>query len=184
MGAIVLIIVILIIVYKAPKKNNSSDPFSIRSGGSLPQTPVTGAQTNTSYRQNFAGTKSPSFTGANAAGAQTAVASSIALREAKKAEMEAKKQAPATEADKKPKTTDYLAEKAKQDEIQHVIEKREEQQRVERKYGGQPTGMRYLLGDPVPAGMRIVVCEYCGAENLVKITYHGGCDCYFCRTAL
>ncbi len=81
-------------------------------------------------------------------------------------------------------TLDYLNEKAKQDQREHAIEKMEERKRVSEKYGNRPVGGRYLLGDPIPQGMKIVCCEYCGAENVVKIGYRGDRDCYFCRTRL
>ncbi|MCR5654019.1 MAG: hypothetical protein K6G07_00040 [Lachnospiraceae bacterium] len=82
------------------------------------------------------------------------------------------------------KTTDYLEEKARLDQIEHMKEKKEEQVRMAKIYGRQPVGGRYLLGDPIPNGQRIVCCSYCGAENLVNYNYSGGCDCYFCRTEL
>lgn len=81
-------------------------------------------------------------------------------------------------------TLDYLNEKAKQDQREHAIEKMEERKRASEKYGNRPVGGRYLLGDPIPQGMKIVCCEYCGAENVVKIGYRGDRDCYFCRTRL
>jgi len=81
-------------------------------------------------------------------------------------------------------TLDYLNEKARQDQREHAIEKMEERKRASEKYGNRPVGGRYLLGDPIPQGMKIVCCEYCGAENVVKIGYRGDRDCYFCRTRL
>ena len=56
--------------------------------------------------------------------------------------------------------------------------------RVNQKYGGNEVGGRYLLGDPIPRGMKIKYCPYCGAENLVPDHYYSGKDCYFCRTEL
>lgn len=85
---------------------------------------------------------------------------------------------------KEPSTLDYLNEKARQDQREHAIEKMEERKRASAKYGNRPVGGRYLLGDPIPQGMKIVCCEYCGAENVVKIGYRGDRDCYFCRTRL
>lgn len=84
----------------------------------------------------------------------------------------------------KPSTLDYLNEKARQDQREHAMEKMEERKRASVKYGNRSVGGRYLLGDPIPQGMKIVCCEYCGAENVVKIAYRGDRDCYFCRTRL
>ncbi len=85
---------------------------------------------------------------------------------------------------KEQSTTDYLNQKAEQDQREHEIEKRQERERVDQKYGNRPVGGRYMPGDPVPSGMQIVCCEYCGAENLVKMGYRGDRNCYFCRTRL
>ena len=84
----------------------------------------------------------------------------------------------------KTSTTDYLQKKARMDQIEHAKEKREEMNRVNQKYGGNEVGGRYLLGDPIPRGMKIKYCPYCGAENLVPDHYYSGKDCYFCRTEL
>ncbi len=84
----------------------------------------------------------------------------------------------------KTSTTDYLEKKARMDQIEHAKEKQEEMKRVNQKYGGKEVGGRYLLGDPIPRGMKIKYCPYCGAENLVPDHYYSGKDCYFCRTEL
>ena len=84
----------------------------------------------------------------------------------------------------KTSTTEYLQKKARMDQIEHAKEKREEMERVNQKYGGNEVGGRYLLGDPIPRGMKIKYCPYCGAENLVPDHYYSGKDCYFCRTEL
>lgn len=49
----------------------------------------------------------------------------------------------------------------------------------------KPSAIRYWDGDPIPAGIRLVSCAYCGAENLIPESdapekYH----CYFCREEL
>lgn len=81
-------------------------------------------------------------------------------------------------------TTKYLEKKAMEDQREHAVEKMEEKRRVDAKYGNIPTAKRHILGDPVPSGMKIVCCEYCGAENEVKMGYRGTLACYFCRTEL
>lgn len=81
-------------------------------------------------------------------------------------------------------TTEYLERKAMEDQREHMAEKMEEQRRVSAKYGNMPAAGRHILGDSLPAGMEIVCCEYCGAENEVKTGYRKGLCCYFCRTEL
>lgn len=81
-------------------------------------------------------------------------------------------------------TTEYLKKKAMEDQREHAVEKREEQRRMNMKYGNVSTAARHVLGDPIPQGMKVVCCGYCGAENEVKTGYHGGLCCYFCRTKL
>lgn len=81
-------------------------------------------------------------------------------------------------------TTEYLEKKAMEDQREHAVEKMEEQRRVNAKYGNLPIARRHILGDPVPSGMKIVCCGYCGAENEVKAGSRGRLGCYFCRTEL
>lgn len=80
-------------------------------------------------------------------------------------------------------TTDYLEHKAMADQREHAKEKMEERKRLSEKYGGRAIAMRYLPGDRVPHGMRVVNCSYCNAENLVE-TIRTERACYFCRTKL
>lgn len=95
-----------------------------------------------------------------------------------------KRQTVQKETGKKPSTTDYLERKAKMDQMEHAREKQEEIRRVNQRYGGQRVGGRYLIGDPIPRGMKLFYCPYCGAENIVSVDYRSGMDCYFCRTEL
>lgn len=81
-------------------------------------------------------------------------------------------------------TTEYLERKAMEDQREHVREKMEELHRVNAKYGNIPIARRHILGDPVPSGMEIVRCQYCGAENEVKTGSRERLGCYFCRTEL
>lgn len=80
-------------------------------------------------------------------------------------------------------TTGYLEQKAMEDQREHAKEKMEERKRLSEKYGGRAVAMRYLPGDRVPQGMRVVNCSYCNAENLVE-TIRTERACYFCRTKL
>lgn len=80
-------------------------------------------------------------------------------------------------------TMDYLNQKALEDKKEHAREKIEEKKRLDKKYGGLLPATRYLPGDRVPNGMRVVNCPYCRAENLVETIRTQRC-CYFCRTKL
>ncbi|MCM1252935.1 MAG: hypothetical protein NC321_08940 [Clostridium sp.] len=81
-------------------------------------------------------------------------------------------------------TMAYLEEKARQDEIEHAKEKQEETRRLYRNAGGLRAAERLYEGDGVPNGKRCVICDYCGAENLVPTASREQYSCYFCREAL
>ena len=82
-------------------------------------------------------------------------------------------------------TTEMLAEKAKQDQIEHQKEKLEQAQYEKKYYGNYHYAKRYLLGDPVPATERLIYCPNCAAENLIRITDNPKkFNCYFCREKL
>ncbi len=81
-------------------------------------------------------------------------------------------------------TTAYLMEKAQEDAREHAREKYEEQKRLAASRGGLPVAERYLLGDSVPQGKRLVNCGYCGAENLIPMVPRTRYSCYFCRETL
>ena len=81
-------------------------------------------------------------------------------------------------------TMAYLEEKAKQDEIEHAREKREEARRLHQNYGGLRAAERLYEGDSVPNGKRCVVCAYCGADNLLPLVVREKYSCYFCREPL
>ncbi len=81
-------------------------------------------------------------------------------------------------------TTAYLMEKAQEDAREHAREKFEEQKRLAASRGGLPVAERYLLGDSVPQGKRLVNCGYCGAENLIPMMPRTRYSCYFCRETL
>lgn len=83
-------------------------------------------------------------------------------------------------------TMGYLHEKAKQDEEEHRKEEAETARKMKQRSDGRIPGRQLLLGDPVPANCRCVICGYCGAENLLPLN-SGSRDkycCYFCREAL
>lgn len=80
--------------------------------------------------------------------------------------------------------TDYLAEKARQDQISHAEEKREEDRRLNAKSGGLQAAERLYEGELVPSGKHCVVCSYCAAENLIPNGSRMRYSCYFCREPL
>lgn len=80
--------------------------------------------------------------------------------------------------------TEYLAEKARKDQIEHAKEKQLESQRLAEKSGGLTPAERLYDGDPVPAGKFCVCCSYCAAENLIPIGNRIQYSCYFCREPL
>lgn len=81
-------------------------------------------------------------------------------------------------------TMAYLEEKAKQDAAEHAREKWEETKRLNQNYGGLRVAQRLFEGDSVPGGQKCVVCDYCGAENLVPMMPRERYSCYFCREPL
>ncbi len=81
-------------------------------------------------------------------------------------------------------TMGYLHEKAKQDEEEHRKEEAETARKMKQRSDGRIPGRQLLLGDPVPANCRCVICGYCGAENLLPLNSRDKYCCYFCREAL
>ncbi len=81
-------------------------------------------------------------------------------------------------------TTDYLEQKAMNDEKQHEEDKRNHQIKMKMQYGNAKVGQRYMLGDEIPRGMYLVPCSYCGADNLLSPGPKQECLCYFCRKEL
>ncbi len=105
------------------------------------------------------------------------------------------KQMPQAEAQKKPlaerqnknepeSTLAYLEEKARQDAMEHEMEKREEARRLYESSGGLRPAQRLYEGDSVPGGCKCVICGYCAAENLVPVSTRERFSCYFCREPL
>ena len=82
-------------------------------------------------------------------------------------------------------TTEYLAWKAKADQIAHSRDSRQEEQRLRRETGGKAPALRHYYGDSVPPKMRLVRCGYCAADNLVaEYANVKNYTCYFCREDL
>lgn len=82
-------------------------------------------------------------------------------------------------------TTEYLRQKAIEDEKEHAQQAREEAMRLHRETGGRSVALRHYDGDSIPKGMRLVKCSYCGAENLIpEYKKQEEFTCYFCREIL
>ena len=80
--------------------------------------------------------------------------------------------------------TDYLADKARKEEMNKESEARKSQAKVDLSQKGLIMGERLLYGDPVPGGKTMMICGYCGAENIVPYMVKGKYHCYFCREIL
>lgn len=82
-------------------------------------------------------------------------------------------------------TTQMLEEKARQDALEHQEEKRRQQAEERRIHGQLHYAERYLPGDVIPPGRRLVCCSYCNAENLIPERDNPKrYNCYFCRETL
>ncbi|MBE5882100.1 MAG: hypothetical protein E7289_07345 [Lachnospiraceae bacterium] len=82
-------------------------------------------------------------------------------------------------------TTQMLEAKALADDRQEMIEKQKQRMENKKHYGHHNYAEKYILGDMVPKGKKMVYCSYCNAENLIP-TYSSARDynCYFCREKL
>lgn len=82
-------------------------------------------------------------------------------------------------------TTEMLEEKARQDAMEHQEEKRRQLAEERRIHGQLRYAERYLPGDMIPKGRRLVCCGYCNAENLIPERDNPKrYNCYFCRETL
>lgn len=199
MGNLIFLIIIIIVLRNVieKKKSDSEKENGQRFGshsrsGGLPEN-TAAMQSNPAVRKTASpvskqGTTSPG----NRETAQKSAAGSsrIAAREA-----DAKKEtkvretisgvtAKAQEAEQI-STTEYLRQKALEDQKEHEEEARLEAIRLHRETGGRRAAQRHYDGDSIPKGMRLVKCGYCGAENLIG-DYQNQKDftCYFCREIL
>ena len=81
-------------------------------------------------------------------------------------------------------TTEYLNRKAQMDQKEHAREVYEQKIAERSTFGYLNYAGRWMDGDPVPNGQRLVRCDYCGADNLVPVTMRQKYNCYFCREEL
>lgn len=80
--------------------------------------------------------------------------------------------------------TEYLREKAAQDEAEHRREKLQKQAEERRCHGHLNVARQLELGAPIPQNQRMAVCPYCAAENLIPIRDNSKYYCYFCHHEL
>ena len=89
-----------------------------------------------------------------------------------------------TDGDGKISTTEYLAEKAREDEAEHRKDEYMTKQKLTQG-GTLRLGLRIPDDGVIPRGMRIVYCGYCGADNVVPNgVSEKGFHCYFCHEQL
>lgn len=82
-------------------------------------------------------------------------------------------------------TIEMLEAKAKEDDREEMLEKQRQKIENKKHYGHLNYAEKYILGDSVPKGRKMVFCTYCGAENLIP-TYSAAKEynCHFCRENL
>ncbi len=82
-------------------------------------------------------------------------------------------------------TTEMLEAKALADDREEMLEKQRQRMENKKHYGHLNYAGKYIIGDPVPKGKKMVFCSYCNAENLIPM--HSSAreyNCYFCREKL
>jgi len=82
-------------------------------------------------------------------------------------------------------TTEMLEAKALADDREEMMEKQRQRMENKKHYGHHNYAERYVLGDSVAKGKKMVFCSYCNAENLIPA--HKSAkeyNCYFCREKL
>lgn len=82
-------------------------------------------------------------------------------------------------------TMEMLEAKAKEDDREEMIERQRQNIENKKHYGHLNYAEKYIIGDSVPKGKKMVFCAYCNAENLIP-AYGAVRDynCYFCRENL
>lgn len=181
-GGIIWIIVVACICYRVYSRRMGNPPENNQRGqSSNPQ-----GQIQTSQRQRTIQTRP--FVQPPQAGqipqakplVQPAQAKQMPQAKAQKKSAESQ-----TKSENEPESTlAYLEEKARQDAMEHEMEKREEARRLYESSGGLRPAQRLYEGDSVPGGCKCVICGYCAAENLVPVSTRERFSCYFCREPL
>lgn len=82
-------------------------------------------------------------------------------------------------------TTEMLEAKALADDREEMLEKQRQRMENKKHYGHLNYAEKYVIGDAVPKGKKMVFCPYCNAENLIPM-YSSAREynCYFCREDL
>ena len=168
---IILIVVIYVIKNKNKNSGNVSRPNYSNTNNTSYNRPVQNVQAQNRPAQNQPMQNRPVQNARQNGSAQNASAKNSSSKNT-------------SGGQKKGSVTEYLDQKAAEDQREHAVEAFEQQKRMQKKYGSMPVAGRYILGDPVPKSCQLVYCSYCGAENIVKMGYRGGMSCYFCRTGL
>lgn len=178
---VILFLAFVLFIYSAVKKNQKNMKEALKKK----EQAMVDAQINQTRPQQASGAAG----NRNAASPFSLPRPSNALRQElpKNSAAAAPKPKPAAvqEQEEEQSTTEMLAKKARQDQLEHQKEKAEQAQYEKKYYGNYHYAKRYLLGDPVPATERLVYCPNCAAENLIKITDNPKrFNCYFCREKL
>lgn len=82
-------------------------------------------------------------------------------------------------------TMEMLEAKAREDDREERLEKQRQKIENKKHYGHLNYAERYIIGDAVPKGKKMVFCPNCNAENLIPT--HSAAreyNCYFCRENL
>lgn len=176
---VIILIIVLCFLFSSQKKKSQKVGKKETSVQNRPVTeyrpqtqsrPANGTQSSM-QRSNMQGRQAAVRTAGNAAGSMAAGSKA---------------------AEKKPasvqqewSTTEMLGEKAKLDEMEHREEKRRQLAEERRIHGQLHYAERYLPGDMIPKGRRLVNCSYCNAENLIPERDNPKrYNCYFCRETL
>ncbi len=81
-------------------------------------------------------------------------------------------------------TTDYVARKLHEADVVRKKDEWEVRREEQRNSGNLRMAKRLTEGEAIPPGNKIVICSYCGAENMVPKVSTEKHYCYFCRTNL
>ena len=92
---------------------------------------------------------------------------------------------PVPKKTKEMSTTEMLEAKAMADDREEMREKQRQRMENKKHYGHLNYAEKYIIGDAVPKGKKMVFCPYCNAENLIPM-YSSAREynCYFCREDL
>lgn len=182
MGGLIFSCIVLFIIIQSVKKSASQNGGAAnRKTGDTVSKSRMPAATNTPYRSRNTSQNTLQNTSQNTSqyASQNAPQNTSQYISQSKSLMPEK-----TEGNSTNSTTEYLAQKAKEDAVEHAREKYEEQKRLQESRGGLAVAERLIEGDSVPRGKQCVICGYCAAENLIPMVPRGRYSCYFCREPL